>query len=88
MSCDITIWGFNPEAFSAAPAPVPPSEEEQQMMQFMTTNYPHVTAVAMDAAMRNPQGACDDQSEFEFTLDLLLDAFQRLHEAGWVSRAA
>ena len=28
---------------------------------------------------------CDEQFEFEFSLDLLLDAFERLQEAGWRS---
>ncbi|GAA3014507.1 TetR/AcrR family transcriptional regulator C-terminal domain-containing protein [Kitasatospora albolonga] len=28
-------------------------------------------------------GGCDDQFEFEFALDLLLEGFARLHEAGW-----
>ena len=26
---------------------------------------------------------CDDQAEFEFALDLLLDGFTRLRELGW-----
>ncbi|GAA4843180.1 hypothetical protein GCM10023235_19060 [Kitasatospora terrestris] len=28
---------------------------------------------------------CDDQFEFEFALDLLLDGVERLHRAGWSS---
>lgn len=81
------IWGFNPEAFANAPAPAAQSAEEQKrQIEMMTAQYPHVTAIAMDAATRTPQGACDDQSEFEFTLALLLDAFERLHATGWVSR--
>jgi hypothetical protein len=28
---------------------------------------------------------CDDQFEFEFALDLLLDGFDRLHQQGWSS---
>ncbi len=28
-------------------------------------------------------GGCDDQFEFEFALDLLLDGFERLHRQGW-----
>jgi hypothetical protein len=31
---------------------------------------------------------CDDQFEFEFSLDLLLDGFERLHARGWSSEAA
>jgi hypothetical protein len=28
---------------------------------------------------------CDDQFEFEFALDLLLDGIERLHQRGWAS---
>jgi AcrR family transcriptional regulator len=31
---------------------------------------------------------CDEQFEFEFALDLLLDGFERLHDAGWTSARA
>jgi hypothetical protein len=31
---------------------------------------------------------CDDQFEFEFALDLMLDGFERLHRAGWTSVGA
>ena len=34
--------------------------------------------------MRDGQG-CDDQFEFEFALDLLLDGFDNLHRQGWTS---
>jgi hypothetical protein len=56
------------------------------MMRMMPERFPHVTAIARDSATRNPTGACEKQFEFEFTLDLLLDAFERLHVAGWVSK--
>ncbi|MGB3330311.1 MAG: TetR/AcrR family transcriptional regulator [Thermomicrobiales bacterium] len=80
------IWGFSPEAFASAPPPAASTPEEQQaMMQMMATQFPHVLAIALDTAARNPSGACDEDGEFAFILDLLLDAFQRLHEAGWSS---
>jgi hypothetical protein len=31
---------------------------------------------------------CDDQFEFEFALDLLLDGIERLHAEGWTSARA
>lgn len=81
------IWGFSPEAFDepAPDAPAPSPDEQAAMMQHMGAAYPHVLAIAMDAATRTPTGACDEQFEFEFTLDLLLDAFERLDAAGWQS---
>lgn len=93
------IWGFNPEAFStpAAPAgraaqraeqmpPPPPSEEQEAALAAIADRFPHIAAIAADAAERHPGGACDEQEEFEFTLDLLVESFARLHAAGWRSR--
>ncbi len=77
------IWGFSPEAFDETDAEAAPPDPE--LMRRAAEAYPYVFAIAADAATRNPSGACDDQSEFEFTLDLLLDAFERLHAAGWTS---
>lgn len=77
------IWGFSPEAFDETDADAPPPDPE--LMRRAAQAYPYVFAIAADAATRNPSGACDDQSEFEFTLDLLLDAFERLHQSGWTS---
>jgi hypothetical protein len=55
-------------------------------MRRLQLAFPYVAAIAADAATRNPGGVCDEQAEFGFTLDLLLDAFARLHETGWQSR--
>lgn len=79
------IWGFSPEAFSApsSPSAKPPSPDE---LAHAAALFPHVVAIAQDAAMRNPTGACDAEREFNFTLELLLDAFDRLRAEGWSSR--
>ncbi len=80
------IWGFSPELFndpgtdasarrapSTAPAPDP-------------TAYPSILAVAADAQARRPgAGGCDEDFEFGFALELILDGIARAHEAGWVS---
>ncbi|HML50534.1 MAG TPA: TetR/AcrR family transcriptional regulator [Propionicimonas sp.] len=78
------IFGFSPEAFtdqasSAAPALSP----EQQ--HAMATAFPHVAAIAMAAAKANPSGACEPESEFDFTLNLILDGLRGLHRSGWTS---
>lgn len=78
------IWGYTVEPFPGPPAGVTdPSAAAALAMRF-----PHIAAVAADTAMRNPAGACDERYEFEFALDLLLDAFARLYETGWVSASA
>lgn len=81
------IWGYSTEAFEDADAPTPADADQPAIVEYMTTRFPHVVAIAMDAVSRNPSGSCEQQAEFEFTLDLLLDSFERLHAAGWVSRA-
>jgi len=84
------IWGFNPEAFedpNALPVPDDPVEREAMLLEVAQT-YPHILAIAMDAsggAITAGGPTCDEQHEFEFALDLLLDAFERLHRAGWTS---
>ncbi|MEU4558350.1 TetR/AcrR family transcriptional regulator C-terminal domain-containing protein [Actinoplanes sp. NPDC023936] len=52
------------------------------------TPFPHVLEIAMAAAHENDSivgGGCDDQFEFEFALDVLLDGFERLKDQNWTS---
>ena len=88
------MWGFTQELFddsaNAAPAPVT-AETQAAIFQEMATRYPHILEVAM--AAKHDDGSvvgqgCDDQFEFEFALDLLLDGFGRLHDQGWTSKRA
>jgi AcrR family transcriptional regulator len=84
------MWGFTQEVF---PTPAPPADPEQRaaMLGRFAARYPHIiemaTASAHDAGSA-VGGGCDDQFEFEFALDLLLDGFDRLHRQGWSSRPA
>ncbi len=82
------IWGFSPEGFDdpdALPVPEDPHEREA-MIAYVSQTYPSILAIAKASSDGVPDGArCDEQFEFEFTLDLLLEAFQRLHDAGWMS---
>lgn len=79
------IWGYSSEAFEDADAPTPADADQPAIAEYMTERFPHVVAIAMDAVRRNPSGSCDQQQEFEFALDLLLDSVERLHAAGWES---
>ena len=82
------IWGYSTEAFEDADAPTPQDADQPALLAYMTEHFPHVVTIAMDAAGRNPSGSCETQTEFEFTLDLLLDSVERLRAAGWESRPA
>jgi len=82
------MWGFTRELFDdpeAEPAPPPPPE----VMAALGARYPHIMTIAMEATGgRLPEGrGCNEQFEFEFALDILLDGFARLHERGWTPPA-
>jgi AcrR family transcriptional regulator len=86
------IWGFSPELFEEPPPAEPPSPEQQEAMaREFATRFPHILEIAVaatDGDLGGVGGGCDEQFEFEFALDLLLDGFARLHAAGWSSRQA
>lgn len=77
------IWGFTQDLFEdtnqAAPDPA--------SVALLRQHFPNLAAVA-GVAVHNDgtvvaQG-CDDQFEFEFALDLLLDGIAGLHAQGWL----
>lgn len=84
------IWGFSPEAFDdpeALRVPADPAEQAA-MLTAVRETYPAIATVALaavDGDLSALGTGCDEQYEFEFTLDLLLDAFERLHASGWSS---
>ncbi|MFE9689328.1 TetR/AcrR family transcriptional regulator [Micromonospora sp. NPDC005806] len=81
------VWGFTQELFPASPLPAEP-EAHAAMFRELAGRYPHIAEIATSGA--HDEGSvvgrgCDDQFEFEFALDLLLDGFERLHQQGWQS---
>jgi AcrR family transcriptional regulator len=81
------MWGFTQEVF---PAPPPPADPDIRAAMFsqVAARWPHIVAVA--TASTHDEGSavgpgCDDEFEFEFALDALLDGFERLHRQGWSS---
>jgi AcrR family transcriptional regulator len=84
------MWGFTQEVF---PTPAPPADPAERAAMFdgFAARYPHIIEMATASAHDEASavgGGCDDQFEFEFALDLLLDGFERLHRQGWSSRSA
>jgi AcrR family transcriptional regulator len=73
------MWGFTQELFDDSPSLEP--DMRAAMLHELAGRYPHIaeiaTAWAHDEESVVGQG-CDDQFEFEFALDLLLDGFERL----------
>ncbi|MET0415736.1 MAG: TetR/AcrR family transcriptional regulator [Actinoplanes sp.] len=70
------ILGFSQELFDDNSGGEPPPPE-------MARLFPYVTEMALAAAHSDDSvvgSGCDDQFEFEFALDLLLDGIERLHQ--------
>lgn len=76
-----------PQPDAVQPDPAAQAEMFAQMAQ----RYPNIVAIAT-ATPHDPDSVvgygCDDQFEFEFALDLLLEGFDKLHRGGWSSAAA
>ena len=82
------MWGFAQDLFDDTASANLDPEARTAMIAQMAGTYPHVVEVAMRAAHDEQSvvgPGCDDQFEFEFALDILLDGFERLHLQGWSS---
>ena len=58
-------------------------EETAAALQSMASQIPHLVAMFMEVAHDDPDstlGWCDDQTEFEFGLDLLLDGLDEMRD--------
>jgi AcrR family transcriptional regulator len=79
--------GFTRELFVTEDKDVDP-EVAALMLQQMAGRYPYLTEL-MRVVSHDPTstlgGGCDDQFEFEFGLDVILDGLDRLREANWQS---
>jgi len=75
------LLGFTPQIFDDSNSQGLNPQALQALVEQMKGAYPHVAKLAQavyhDAASVVGQG-CDDQFEFEFALDLLLDGLDRL----------
>jgi len=84
------MWGFSQELFAATPRSDTKSFNAQRAA--LPGQHPHLAQIAR-AALRDEPGSgagpgCDEQSEFEFALDLILDGVEILHSQGWSSHSA
>jgi hypothetical protein len=70
--------GFSQEMFD--PSSGASDEETAAALQSMAGRIPHLVAMFMEVAHDDPDstlGWCDDQTEFEFGLDIVLDGLDR-----------
>ena len=75
------LLGFSQELFDDTAGAGP--EMDAELLRWMAGAYPHITelvhAITHDPASVVGPG-CDDQLEFEFALDLMLDGLERLRD--------
>ncbi|MEV6609212.1 TetR/AcrR family transcriptional regulator C-terminal domain-containing protein [Kutzneria sp. NPDC051319] len=78
------VFGFTQELYDTTPA----TEIPPEVARFMAMQFPNIVAVATSRP-HDPGSVvgpgCDDQFEFEFSIDLFLDGVERLHHKGWHS---
>jgi AcrR family transcriptional regulator len=75
------ILGFTQELFDDSGQPEGNADELALMVQQMAIHYPHIAEIAATASHDDSSvvgSGCDDQYEFEFGLDIILDGFDRL----------
>lgn len=75
--------GFTQEMFDPAPGSADEAVVTAEL-QAMTAELPLLMEMLSEVAHDDPEtnlGWCDDQTEFEFALDILLDGLERLGEA-------
>ena len=76
------MWGLTRDVLPTPAAPDDPELRARAMSEFAAA-YPAIVRMATTAP--NAGAACDDDAEFDFAMNLLIDGFVRLHESGWSS---
>lgn len=81
------MWGFSQELFAATPRSDAASFNSQR--DALPGQHPHLAQIALAAAHAGPDAVltpgCDDQFEFEFALDIVLDGADKLQSQHWTS---
>jgi AcrR family transcriptional regulator len=82
------ILGFSQELFDDTSSM--PADEAAEMWTKMADVYPNIARLIPVATVTHDGpavgGGCDDQFEFEFALDLILDGLERLRLSEWGDR--
>ena len=74
---DSRVFGFNQALFEDS-APADPSPEVAAAMVRALAGYPRIVELAQSVSHEGILGRCDDDVEFAFGLDLILDGLERL----------
>ncbi len=76
------ILGFNQDLFDDSNDSAPGPEAAAILARAMADHYPRITELALAVSHDGGLGGCDDDVEFEFGLDLILDGLERRRLAG------
>jgi len=79
------VLGFTQELFDDSAQPGGNDAELEQMARQLALHYPHIAEIAAAASHEDESvvgSGCDDQFEFEFGIDIILDGFERLSGVG------
>ena len=74
---DSRIFGFNQDLFDDSGRTNPSPDVAEMFGPTMAARYPRVTELAMSVSHEGVLGRCDDDVEFAFGLDLILDGLER-----------
>ncbi len=74
---DSRIFGFNQDLFDDSGRTDPPPDVAEMFGPAMAARFPRVTELAMSVSHEGVLGRCDDDVEFAFGLDLILDGLER-----------
>ena len=77
---DSRIFGFNQALFEETGPADPPPEMQAAMIQALA-GYPRISELAQSVSHEGVLGRCDDDVEFAFGLDLILDGLERLRRS-------
>ena len=87
------IWGFSPELFDETrredARPTVDAAGQAALMEEAAQRYPHIFEIVRSATAGDAKRyGCDEDFEFVFALDLLLDGAERLRDQQWRSPQA
>ena len=78
---DSRIFGFNQDLFDDSGRAEPSPDVAEMFGPAMAARFPRVTELAMSVSHEGVLGRCDDDVEFAFGLDLILDGLERRIQA-------
>ncbi|MFT4258501.1 TetR/AcrR family transcriptional regulator [Microbacterium sp.] len=75
------MWGFTRDVMPTPAVPDDPAARDAALAAFQSA-FPAIVRMATTAS--HAGSSCDDDAEFRFALDLLLDGLERRRAAGWM----